>query len=234
MCGRFGVAITGEQLALLLELPEEAVPADLRARHNICPTQQVPIGTVGPGGERELAQMRWGLVPSWAKDKKIGARMINARAEGVASKPSFRAAFRRRRCLVPADAFYEWQAVEGQKAKQPWLIRLRGGEPFCMAGLWERWKDPSEETWLETFTIITTEANEAIAPLHHRMPVILHPDDRARWLDPGAPAELLEGLLGPCPPQVMELWPISTLVNRPANDVAAVREPITPPDASPP
>ena len=162
--------------------------------------------------------MRWGLVPSWAKDVGIGSRMINARAEGIAAKPAFRAAFRQRRCLVPADGFYEWQKVAG--GKQPMLIRLRSGDPFAFAGLWERWRGPDGE--VETGTIITTAPNAVTAPIHDRMPVILDPADYDRWLDPSQPDAA--ALLRPCPDDWLTAIPVSTRVNSPKNDAADLIE----------
>ena len=155
--------------------------ADLVPRYNIAPTQQVPVIRLRADASRELSLLRWGLVPSWAQDPSIGQRMINARAETVASKPSYRAAFRRRRCLVPADGYYEWQ--KAGRAKQPYYIRLRDEPLFAMAGLWEQWHDTGGELW-ETFAIITTEANQATRAIHDRMPVILSQQDYAQWLDP--------------------------------------------------
>ena len=168
------------------------------------------------GEGRELALLRWGLVPSWAKDPSIGNRMINARAETVATKPSYRAAFKRRRCLVPADGYYEWKKTG--KAKQPYLIRLQDERPFAMAGLWESWQDAGGAA-LQTFTIITTEANEATCDIHNRMPVILSPGDYPLWLDPEFErAEQLQELLQPYDSHAMRLDPVSTYVNSPRND----------------
>jgi putative SOS response-associated peptidase YedK len=161
--------------------------------------------------------MRWGLIPSWAKDQSIGSRMINARAETLSEKPSFRDAFRKRRCLVVADGFYEWQKVAGRK--RPMRIVLQTGEPFAFAGLWESWRDP-EGTTVRSCTIITTGPNSLIEPIHNRMPVILSRDDEARWLDPEMddPPSLLQ-MLAPYPQGAMDAYEISTLVNSPANDV---------------
>jgi putative SOS response-associated peptidase YedK len=167
----------------------------------------------------------WGLIPSWAKDPAIGSRMINARGETLAEKPSFRSAFRRRRCLIPADGFYEWQQVPGHKTKTPMYIRLKSGEPFAFAGLWESWNAPDGSNILSC-TIITTSPNALMQPIHNRMPVILPASAYAQWLEPGEqnPADL-QPLLQAYPPEEMTAYPVSTLVNRPENDVAACIQP---------
>jgi putative SOS response-associated peptidase YedK len=159
--------------------------------------------------------MRWGLIPSWADDPKIGYKLINARAETVAGKPAFRNAFRQRHCLIPADGFYEWHAA-GTKAKQPWHIRRKDGRPFAFAGLWEHWNAP-ESPPVESCTIITTDANEVVRPIHDRMPVILDPADYAAWLDPRDPT-IAQELLRPCPAEVMTAFPVSSMVNNPKNE----------------
>lgn len=198
------------------------------ARYNIAPTQLVPIVRQAPtGGEgdgvgessaprRELVQARWGLVPFWAKDAAIGAKMINARAEGIAEKPAFRAAFRARRCLVPADGFFEWRATP--RGKRPYWVGLKGGmsdEPptFAFAGLWERWTKASDGAPLESCTIVTTEANTLLRPIHERMPVIVAPADYESWLDPATPLQGALALLRPYPAEAMTLHPVSTRVN---------------------
>ena len=176
------------------------------------------------GGSRELVRLHWGLVPSWAKEEAIGSRLINARAETVTEKPAFRAAFRSRRCLVLADGFYEWQRLGTRK--QPYFISFRDRRPFAFAGLWERWQSGSGRS-VESCTIITTSANEAVAPVHDRMPVILDPHDHAAWLDTGSKesGDLIH-LLRPQPSEAMEAFPVSLLVNNPANDLPACREPV--------
>lgn len=217
MCGRYILTVSGEVLARLFGLDE--VP-ELVPRYNIAPTQRVPV-VRAVGGRRRLDSLRWGLVPHWAAEPSVGHRLVNARAETAATKPSFRSAFRSRRCLVPANGFYEWQATPS--GKQPWLIRLSGGRPFAMAGLWERWSGGDGD--LETFTILTTSPNEVVAPLHGRMPVILPPEAWERWLDPEYRApEALQALLGPFPAAEMEAHPVSRLVNDPANDSPACLE----------
>ncbi len=223
MCGRFALLTSGEAIAEFFNL--ETVPDPLPPRYNIAPTQPVlGVRLSTHGQEREFALFRWGLIPSWAKDIKMGARMINARSETVAEKPAFRAAFKRRRCLIPASGFYEWQKVNGRK--QPMYIHPAGEELFALAGLWEYWlgADGSE---LETCTILTTTPNEMMAPIHNRMPVIVEPEDFEMWLDPGPrPADGLH-LLRPYPANRMTAYPVSTLVNSPANDTANCITPLS-------
>jgi putative SOS response-associated peptidase YedK len=174
--------------------------------------------------QRELSLLRWGLIPFWAEDPKIGYSTINARAETVATKPSFREAVKKRRCLVVADGFYEWQKTDGQK--QPYLIHLKDNSPFAFAGLWERWK--RGEQAIESCSIIVTEPNAVLEPIHDRMPVILSPDDYGLWLDPDVEdGKRLQSLLRPYPPDEMEAYPISTLVNNPGNDQQECVEPVT-------
>ncbi len=216
MCGRYSITTPAETLSRLFRF---AGPLpNLRPRYNVAPTQQVPVVRRARGdGERELAQVRWGLIPFWAKDEKIGYRLINARAEGIAEKPSFRSALKMRRCLVPADGFYEWQATPGRKV--PWRITLEDGGPFAFAGLWERWEKAPDGVPVESCTIITTAANALVAKLHDRMPIILAPETYSAWLgeDSAAAPELL-ALLTPFPPDAMRAYPVSTVVNSPKND----------------
>lgn len=214
MCGRYTLATSKERLAEEFDLSGEL--PDLSASYNIAPTQNIAT-VLGDGEERRLEMMRWGLIPSWADDPEIGSRMINARSETAAEKPSFRAAFKKRRCLIPADGFYEWQKTNG--AKQPHHIRMQGGRPFALAGLWEIWHEYDGAPELRSCTILTTEANDLLAPVHGRMPVILDPENYDFWLDPDVQeAEPLTGLLQPYPPQVMEAYPVSRHVNSPSND----------------
>ena len=222
MCGRFTLRTPAHRLAEAFGV--DALP-NLAPRYNIAPTQDVVAIRHADDG-RELTMLRWGLIPGWAKDPAIGARMINARAETVAEKPSFRAAFRQRRCLVAADGFYEWRkTAEAPKApKQPYYIRLASGEPFAIAGLWERWRDPAGET-VESCTLITTEANPELASIHHRMPVILAPADYDAWLEPHpASAAALHDLLRPYPGAEMVAFPIGRHVNNVRNDDPACIE----------
>ncbi len=230
MCGRFTLTDPDADLAVQFDLPQ--IP-DLKPRYNIAPTQPVAAVRVAPeaastdaGAAREMALFHWGLIPFWAKDPDIGARMINARAETAAEKPAFRAAFRRRRCLVVADGFYEWQKQNGWK--QPFYICLRDRRPFAFAGLWERWQGP-DDTVIESCTLLTTTPNDLIRPLHNRMPVILHPRDYELWLDPGfQQVEELQPLLGPYPAGEMDAYPVSRLVNSPKNDDPKCIEPMPP------
>jgi putative SOS response-associated peptidase YedK len=215
MCGRFTLTLTGEQLALAF--PWLNVATDLTPRYNIAPSQMV--AAVPNKDVRQLEQFRWGLIPFWAKDPRIGNRMINARAETLAEKPSFRAPYRRRRCLVLADGFYEWQSRPGQRRKTPFHIRLASQEPFGFAGLWDTWRSP-DGSRIESCTIVTTRPNELLKPIHNRMPVILQPDDYARWLDPAElPPSTLQPLLEPYPSADMIAFPVSTVVNDPRNDI---------------
>jgi putative SOS response-associated peptidase YedK len=210
MCGRFTLRTKREDLAKLFD----AVIPEIPPRYNIAPTQEV-AAVRAAGAGRELVNLRWGLIPSWAKDQKIGYRLINARADGVADKPSFRSAFKSRRCLVAADGFYEWQKT-ATKQKQPYYITLRDGGPFAFAGLWERWHGGDGD--IQSCTIVTTDANELMRPLHDRMPVILDAKDYAMWLDPTPrPKEELLSLLKPFPSDAMQAVPVSTTVNNPKN-----------------
>ncbi len=188
-------------------------------RYNIAPTQEIAaLRAGGEKGSRSLVALRWGLIPSWAKDPNIGNRMINARAETVAEKPSFRNAMKRRRCLVLSDGYYEWQKQGPKEPKQPFYICMEDERPFAYAGLWESWKDPSGKR-LESCTIITTEANSLTRPIHDRMPVILPGDSYDHWLDPTLlDAAELQPLLTSFPSDEMKTFPVSTLVNSPRND----------------
>ncbi len=220
MCGRFVFLSPAESVTRLFGAP---VGEDPEPRYNIAPTQDAPVVRATPDG-REFVPLRWGLVPFWAKDPKIGNRMINARGETVASKPAFRQAFRKRRCLVLADGFYEWQRIPG--GKQPWFIAQADREPFAMAGLWESWRSGEDADPLETCTIITTDANEMMRPLHDRMPVILDAANAAAWLDLAAGPEALQALLVPAPDGVLHAVPVSRRVNSPANDGPELIEPV--------
>lgn len=213
MCGRFALIVDASVLADVFDVEP---PRDLRPRFNIAPTQEVPIVRSERSGSRECVTMRWGLVPSWAEDASIGARMINARSETAAEKPSFRSAVKTRRCLVPASGFYEWVKTPG--GKQPHFIHFADARVFAFAGLWERWSKSGTGP-LDTFTILTTAPNELMAGLHDRMPVILPPASYAEWLEPRPLApDRLQEMLSPHPANGMEAYPVSTRVNRPAND----------------
>ena len=202
MCGRFTLRTPSEKVAELFRLLRAPI---LEPRCNIAPTQPVAaVRNKSDTDNRECVPLVWGLIPSWSKDPRIGSRMINARAETVANKPAFRAAFKRRRCLIPADGFYEWQQVGARKKKQPFWIGLQDERLFAFAGLWECWTG-SDGSELESCTIITCEPNELLAPLHNRMPVILPPDDFERWLSPTESPGELQSLLIPYPPEEMVL-----------------------------
>ena len=218
MCGRYMITSTREAIRRVFEVPT----FDLPPRYNVAPTQNVPVVRL-QDGERELAMLRWGLIPSWAKDPEIGNRMINARAETVAEKPAFRAAFRRRRCLVVADGFYEWQR-RPHNPKQPYFITLADGGPFGFAGLWERWEDRIEGYPVESCTIVTTMANELLAPIHERMPVIIDRSDFNAWLDCSGNPAIAQALLAPYPVEPLSAYPISTRINNVKNDDPACIE----------
>ena len=184
-------------------------------RYNIAPTQNVSV--VLSESPSQLSVAQWGLIPSWAKDPSIGAKMINARAETLPEKPSFRTAFKKRRCLVLADGFYEWRKEADGKTKTPLLIRLTDGEPFAFAGLYEFWKSPEGQN-IRTCTIVTCEPNELMKPIHNRMPVILPRELESDWLEAGTPAPALMSMLMPYPPEGMQSYAVSRLVNSPTND----------------
>ena len=221
MCGRFTLHFPVELLAEIFGLPN--LPG-LVPRYNIAPTQMAVV-VRSTGSARKLDLLRWGLVPSWAKDISIGSRMINARSETLPDKPAFRNAVRSRRCIVPASGFYEWKP-EGSR-KIPYYIRLSDGAPMGLAGIWEAWKTP-DGSFLETFAILTTSANPLIASIHDRMPVILNPDTYSLWLDKDMKnPEQLQSLYLPFPADLLTLYPVSTLVNSPRNDDPACIEPAT-------
>ncbi len=221
MCGRFSLAVVPESLRALFKLAREI---ELPPRYNIAPSQEVGAVRAAADGASELALLRWGLIPHWAKDPSIGARTINARAETLAEKPSFRTAFRKRRCLIPADGFYEWAQREGKK--QPYFVQMREGEPFAMAGLWERWRRPDGND-VESCAIVTCGANGLLRPFHHRMPVILPADDFGRWLDPAEnDSRTLQPLLRPYPGGAMKIHPVSVHVNNLRNDDPRCVEPM--------
>jgi putative SOS response-associated peptidase YedK len=216
MCGRFARRSTREVLAEWFGVDLEDAP-QFTPSYNVAPQSVQPV--IRPGrdsGAPEFAMMRWGLVPYWAKDAKIGYSTINARAEEAASKPAFREALRKRRCLVPADAFYEWQRIDA-KNKKPFAIALKSGDPYAFAGLWESWR-PKEGEALKTFTILTTDPNELLEPIHDRMPVILEPKDYQRWMEPASVERLPMDLLRPFPAERMTAWPVGERVGNVRND----------------
>lgn len=215
MCGRYTHLYTWKQLHRLMELTTPLV--DLPMRYNVAPTQRAPVVRQSRANARTLDMLRWGLVPSWAKDLAVGSSMINARGETIASKPAFRAAFKRRRCIVPISGFYEWQKLGGTR-KQPHYITASDDQPLALAGLWESWLSPEQES-IETYTIVTTTPNEMMAEIHDRMPVILHAEDLDAWLDPGDEGSArVAGLIRPYPAELMLARPVSTHVNSPRHD----------------
>lgn len=221
MCGRY--TLTTDPLVLMERFHLTSADVVVTPRYNIAPTQ--PVAIVYDVSPRVLSAARWGLIPSWAKDASIGTRMINARAETLAEKPSFRNLLRKRRCLVLADGFYEWRK-NPDGTKTPMRVMLTSGEPFAMAGLWDVWKTPEGEL-LKTCTIITTEPNALIAPLHHRMAAILLPEQEADWLNRDqTDATFLRSLLRPFPAERMKAYPVSSRVNNVRNDDPSLIEPV--------
>jgi putative SOS response-associated peptidase YedK len=218
VCGRFFLSSSSAEIARAFEL--RAAP-DLPPRYNIAPGQEIALVRRGRP-ERELALLRWGLVPSWARDPKLGARLLNARSESAAERPAFREALRRRRALVPANGFFEWQ--KARRSSRPFAVRVRAGSLFAMAALWERWRGRGGES-LETCAILTTEANERVRPIHDRMPVILAPEHYAAWLDPDATEPEIRALLRPCPAEWIDLHPVERLVNDVRRDGPDLIEP---------
>jgi putative SOS response-associated peptidase YedK len=223
MCGRF--TLRTPQQVLVTQFALETLTT-LFPRYNIAPSQPIAVVRATPdvaSRKRELVKLRWGLVPSWAKDPSVGNQMINARVETAPTKPAFRSAMKHRRCLIPTDGFYEWKKVG--KQKQPYFIHLPDDKPFAFAGLWERWSDP-EGRPLETCTILTTDASPLLRPLHDRMPVIVEPGDYATWLDQAETDPThLRPLFASLTADQLVLSPVSTLVNSPANDDARCIEP---------
>jgi putative SOS response-associated peptidase YedK len=219
MCGRYTLASPTERLAE--EFGVDASSIEPAPNYNVAPTQQV-AAVLDEGGQRRLEVLRWGLIPPWADDPGIGSRMINARSETAPGKPSFRRAFRERRCLIPADGFYEWQRTNG--AKQPYYIHMEDGRPFAFAGLWESWSKGGEGE-VRTCTILTTGANALVGEVHDRMPVILAHDAYDVWLDPASERDELTGLLAPYPVDEMEAYPVSRFVNSPSNNDPRCIEP---------
>lgn len=214
VCGRYARFTPAEIYARLFDA-EGGQGVALGPRYNVAPSQRVLAARSGPAGKRELVSLHWGLIPFWAKDPKTGYSTINARAETVAIKPAFRQPFRKRRCLIAADGFYEWKRTEGRK--QPYYIRLRDGEPFAFAGLWEHWEREAEV--IESCTIIVTQANSLVATIHDRMPVILAKADYDTWLNPRLEdSRTLNPLLRPYPADNMIASPVGFAVNNPRND----------------
>ncbi|MCP3904299.1 MAG: SOS response-associated peptidase [Planctomycetes bacterium] len=220
MCGRYALMSSVELLVELFGLTDAPT---LVPRYNIAPTQLAPVIRLVGGDRRNLDMLKWGLIPSWATEPGIGGRLINARSETAATKPSFRDAMRHRRCLVPADGFYEWKKTE--TGKQPYWIHARDGRPQVMAGLWEKWWGRDSEA-IESFTILTTESNDLLRPLHDRMPVFLSDDDLDHWLDPAAEPASLAAMLEPPDAALLEVTAVSRHVNNAKHDDPACVEPV--------
>jgi putative SOS response-associated peptidase YedK len=221
MCGRYLITTAPEAMRRLFRYPEQP---NFPARYNVAPTQPIPIVRLTEG-ERHFALVRWGLIPAWVKDPKAFSLILQARSDSVIDKPSFRNAMKRRRCLIPADGFYEWN--EDSTPRRPYVVRPRDGGPVAFAGLWECWMGPNGEE-LETAAIITTDANRALHPIHHRMPVVVPPDAFDFWLDCAkVDALTAAALLVPAPDDLFEAYEISSAVNRVANDTAALLQPVT-------
>jgi putative SOS response-associated peptidase YedK len=224
MCGRYRLS---RRKQVVEEYFDSAGEDDWAPRYNVAPTQPVPIIRQHPTEpRRELSLVRWGLIPSWAKDASGAARMINARSETAATTSAFRDALTNRRCLIPADGFYEWK--KSGKLKQPYCFEVNDGKVFAFAGLWDRWKDPSGQ-WIKTCSILTTTPNAVTSAVHDRMPVILHPDCYDLWLDPGLhDVRVVSEMLKPYDAQVMRCYPVSSRVNRVANDDEGCSTPVEP------
>jgi len=221
MCGRFGLT-RPDRLDLerfgVSEMPPQA------PRFNIPPSSDILVVRERKG-VTEAEMIRWGLVPSWAKDPSIGHRMANVRSDTALEKPSFRTAMQKRRCLIPADVFFEWQDVPGQKRRRPYAVALRGGELFALGGLWEVWRPKEGADWLITCAIMTTEPNELLAPIHDRMPVVVRAEDYAKWIDPETAVTDVRRLVEPYPTDAMRAWEVSLLINDPKVDDARVLAP---------
>ena len=249
MCGRFVTASSPTLLAERFQVDEVKVDGD-EANYNVAPRALV-MAVRQRDDERVLSRLRWGLVPSWAKDVSMGDRMINARAETVATKPAYQRAFAKKRCIIPADGFYEWKVVgppstpKGRPKKQPMFVHRRDGEPLAFAGLWEVWKVPEgpdgqrpdaaaidgvgDDGWLRSCVIVTTSANDMLSPIHERMPVLLPESAWADWLDPAnEDTDALRGLLVPAPDDILEVWPVSSAVNKADNNTPDLVRPVPP------
>ncbi len=222
MCGRLSQNLTWQQIYTLYTLPDSTPRLDPQPRYNGAPTQEFALCRLDENGTRSMAVLRWGLVPFWAKDVKIGARLINARAETVHEKPAFRSAFRARRCLIPSNGWFEWKRTGG--GKQPYFLALESSAPVSFAALWEQWGRDGQH--IESFTIITTEASPGLTDIHDRQPAVVDPDDFTDWLDPGTPQETLKEIIGPPYEGPYEIRPVSDMVNRVANDTPDILTPL--------
>jgi putative SOS response-associated peptidase YedK len=219
MCGRYAITTMPEAMRALLAYLNQP---DFPPRYNIAPTQPVPIVRLFEG-KREFALVRWGLIPAWVKDPRGFSLLFNARGESAAEKPAFRNAMKRRRCLFPADGFYEWK--QDGKNKQPYFVRLKGGGPMAFAGLWESWMGPNGEE-VESAAIVTTTASRSIAHIHDRMPVIVAREAFDFWLDPNVDVEMAASVIAPAPDGLLESYPVSSAVNRTANDTPDLLTPL--------
>ena len=222
MCGRLSQNLTWQQIYTLYTLPVSTPRLDPQPRYNGAPTQDFALCRLDENGTRSMAVLRWGLVPFWAKDVKIGARLINARAETVHEKPAFRSAFRARRCLIPSNGWFEWKRTGG--GKQPYFLALESSAPVSFAALWEQWGRDGQH--IESFTIITTEASPGLTDIHDRQPAVVDPDDFTDWLDPGTSQETLQEIIGPPYEGPYEIRPVSDMVNRVANDTPDILTPL--------
>lgn len=229
MCGRYTMFLKPEQIKSRFKahLSEENAAKLTKPRYNVAPSQDVPVIT--SARPRECSFMRWGLIPSWSKDESVGNKLINARSETLIEKPSFRNAFEARRCLILANGFYEWHKLSS-KVKQPMYIRLRSQEPFALAGLWESWRHPETQEVVRSCTIITTEANDLITPFHHRMAVMLTPEEEDVWLDESVAARDTMRLFRPYPSAEMEAYPVSSRINTFQPDDATLIDRLEPDD----
>lgn len=223
MCGRFTLTVDPADLQEIV--PGLVITDRYSPRYNIAPTQ--PVAVIVNDPQPKLYYFIWGLIPSWSKDPQIGSQLINARAETLTEKPAYRNAFRQRRCLIPADGFYEWRTIPGERIKTPYYVHMKDGQPFAFAGLWEIWRK-LEGSEVRSCTIVTTEPNDLIRPIHNRMPVILSPEHYATWLNPQyANLENLRSLLIPYPHDTLEAYPVSRLVNSPENDKPECIRPVS-------
>ncbi len=215
MCGRYSFWLSPSKLKEFFDLFRAD---DFPPRYNIAPTQTVPVVRVDAEGQRVANNLRWGLLPFWAKSKAEGSKMINCRSETAATKPAFRHAFKKQRCIVPASGFFEWQEIEGSKETQPYYLTLKNGDPAAFAGLWESWKDPETDSRLETFTILTTTATDVIGEVHYRMPITLDRDVWPVWIDPAMQEpDALQAMLTPSM-EKWQRWPVSKVVGNVKND----------------
>ena len=215
MCGRFTLTVNPAEVQETFS--SYTFPQQFAPRFNIAPTQ--PVLAIPNDDQHTADFFVWGLIPMWAKDPSIGNRMINARGETLEAKPAFRGSLKYKRCLILADGFYEWKSAEGKKVKTPYFIHMKDRKPFAFAGLWDSWNSPDGSV-VKSCTIITTEPNELTEKIHNRMPVILHPREYAKWLDPSPQTpDQLKPLIKPFPAELMDAYPVSTLVNTPANDI---------------